>query len=170
MGESKYWEEEWETLPREDIEKKQLESLKEIVKYAYDNTIYYKKSFDEAGVKPEDIKTLEDIKKLPFIDKQTERKTQGIGSMVGELCAVPENDIVFISASSGSTGVPTISPFTQKDFDEWMNIESRLMYQAGMRKHDRYMHGITSVCSLETLCSRRTETWSHGHMGRNTPV
>ena len=137
MGESKYWEEEWETLPREDIEKKQLESLKEIVKYAYDNTIYYKKSFDEAGVKPEDIKTLEDIKKLPFIDKQTERKTQGIGSMVGELCAVPENDIVFISASSGSTGVPTISPFTQKDFDEWTNIESRLMYQAGMRKHDR---------------------------------
>ena len=101
MGESKYWEEEWETLPREDIEAAQLESLKEIVKYAYDNTVYYKKSFDEAGVKPEDIKTLEDIKKLPFIDKQTERKTQGIGSMVGELCAVPENDIVF------STYVPS---------------------------------------------------------------
>ncbi len=142
MGDSKYWEEEWETLPRKEIEAAQLVSLKEIVKYAYDNTVYYKRSFDEAGVKPEDIKNLEDIQKLPFIDKQTERKTQGIGSMVGELAAVPEKDIVFISASSGSTGVPTISPFTQKDFDEWMNIESRLMYQAGMRKHDRYMHGI----------------------------
>ena len=142
MSEKKYWEEEWETLPREGIEHHQLISLKEIVNYAYNNTVYYKKSFDEAGVKPEDIESLKDIAKLPFIDKQTERTTQGIGSMVGELCAVDEKDIVFISASSGSTGVPTISPFTQKDFDEWMNIESRLMFQAGMRKHDRYMHGI----------------------------
>ena len=116
--------------------------MKEIVKFAYENSVYYKRSFDEAGVSPEDIHTLQDIKKFPFIDKQTERKTQGIGSMVGELCAVDEKDIVFISASSGSTGVPTVSPFNQKDFDEWMNIESRLMYQAGMRKHDRYMHGI----------------------------
>ena len=142
MSEQKYWEEEWETLDRAGIEAKQLESLKEIVKFAYDNTVYYKRSFDEAGVSPEDIHTLSDIRKFPFIDKQTERKTQGIGSMVGELCAVDEKEIVFISASSGSTGVPTVSPFTQKDFDEWMNIESRLMYQAGMRKHDRYMHGI----------------------------
>lgn len=142
MSENKYWEEEWETLDRSGIEAKQLESLKEIVKFAYENSVYYKRSFDEAGVSPEDIHTLQDIKKFPFIDKQTERKTQGIGSMVGELCAVDEKDIVFISASSGSTGVPTVSPFNQKDFDEWMNIESRLMYQAGMRKHDRYMHGI----------------------------
>lgn len=142
MSEKKYWEEEWETLDRSGIEAKQLESLKEIVKFAYENSVYYKRSFDEAGVSPEDIHTLQDIKKFPFIDKQTERKTQGIGSMVGELCAVDEKDIVFISASSGSTGVPTVSPFNQKDFDEWMNIESRLMYQAGMRRHDRYMHGI----------------------------
>ena len=142
MSTGKYWEEEWETLDREKIEEKQLESLREIVRYAYDNTVYYKRSFDEAGISPDDIKTLKDINRLPFIDKQTERTTQGIGSMVGELCAVDENEIVFISASSGSTGVPTISPFTQKDFDEWMNIESRLMYQAGMRAHDRYMHGI----------------------------
>ncbi len=142
MSDRKYWEEEWETAPREIIEKKQLESLKAILKHAYDNTVYYKRSFDEAGVSPDDINTLEDISKLPFIDKQTERTTQGIGSMVGELCAVDEKDIIFISASSGSTGVPTISPFTQNDFDEWMNIESRLMYQAGMRKTDRYMHGI----------------------------
>ncbi|MBP3295758.1 MAG: phenylacetate--CoA ligase [Lachnospiraceae bacterium] len=142
MSENKYWEEEWETLDRSGIEAKQLESLKEIVKFAYENSVYYKRSFDEAGVSPEDIHTLQDIKKIPFIDKQTERKTQGIGSMVGELCAVDEKDIVFISASSGSTGVPTVSPFNQKDFDEWMNIESRLMYQAGMRRHDRYMHGI----------------------------
>ncbi len=142
MSESKYWEEAWETAPRDVIEARQLDSLKAILKYAYENTVYYKRSFDEAGVTPDEIRSLKDIKHLPFIDKQTERTTQGIGSMVGELCAVDEKDIIFISASSGSTGVPTISPFTQNDFDEWMNIESRLMYQAGMRKSDRYMHGI----------------------------
>lgn len=142
MSESKYWEEEWETADREVIEAKQLESLKEITEFAYNNTVYYKRSFDEAGLKPSDIKSLKDLRKFPFIDKQTERKTQGLGSMVGELCAVDEKEIIFISASSGSTGVPTISPFTQNDFDEWMNIESRLMYQGGMRKNDRYMHGI----------------------------
>ena len=55
---SKYWDEELETLPREELEKRQLEDLKEIVKFAYDNAPYYKRSFDEAGVKPGDIKEL----------------------------------------------------------------------------------------------------------------
>ena len=58
---NKYWDEELETLPREELEKRQLADLQEIVKFAYDNAPYYKRSFDEAGVKPEDIKTLKDI-------------------------------------------------------------------------------------------------------------
>ena len=61
---NKYWDEELETLPREELEKRQLADLQEIVKFAYDNAPYYKRSFDEAGVKPEDIKTLKDIQKL----------------------------------------------------------------------------------------------------------
>ena len=60
MSESKYWEEEWETADREVIEAKQLESLKEITEFAYNNTVYYKRSFDEAGLKPSDIKSLKD--------------------------------------------------------------------------------------------------------------
>lgn len=142
MSEGKYWEEEIETLPREELEKRQLKDLQDIVRFAYENTVYYRKSFDEAGVHPDDIKDLSDLQKFPFISKQTERLTQGKGSMVGELCAVPEKDIVFVSSSSGSTGVPTVSPFTQTDFDEWINIQSRIMYQIGMRNTDRYMHGI----------------------------
>ena len=55
---NKFWDEELETLPREELEKRQLADLQEIVKFAYDNAPYYKRSFDEAGVKPEDIKTL----------------------------------------------------------------------------------------------------------------
>lgn len=139
---SKYWNEELETMPREQLEEKQLKDLKEIVSFAYNNAPYYKKSFDEAGVKPEDIKTLSDIQKFPFINKQTERDTQGIGSFVGELCAVPEEDIVFISTSSGSTGVPTVSPFTKQDFDEFQDTESRWFWQIGMRPNDRYVHAL----------------------------
>ena len=60
-----------------------------MVRYAYDNTVYYKRSFDEAGVKPEDIKTLKDLEKFPFIDKKTERETQHVGSFFGEMCSVP---------------------------------------------------------------------------------
>ena len=75
---NKYWDEELETLPREELEKRQLADLQEIVKFAYDNAPYYKRSFDEAGVKPEDIKTLKDIQKFPFINKKTQRKPSEI--------------------------------------------------------------------------------------------
>lgn len=138
----KYWNEALETMPREELEKKQLEDLKEIVKFAYENAPYYKRSFDEAGVKPEDIKTLADIQKFPFITKTTQRDTQGVGSFLGELAAVPEEDVVFVSTSSGSTGVPTMSPFTKQDFDEFQDTESRWFWQIGMRPKDRYVHAL----------------------------
>lgn len=142
MSEKKYWNEEIETLSRPELEKLQLERLKEMVKFSYENSPYYKRSFDEAGVKPEDIKSLDDIAKFPFINKQTERETQGVGSFLGELCAVPEEDVVFISTSTGSTGVPTMSPFTKQDFDEFQDTESRWFWQIGMRPNDRYVHAL----------------------------
>lgn len=73
----KYWNKELETLPREQLEAKQLEDLKEIVKFAYENSPYYKRSFDEAGVKPEDIKTLKDIQKFPYINKKNTARYTG---------------------------------------------------------------------------------------------
>ncbi|BBF42695.1 phenylacetate-coenzyme A ligase [Lachnospiraceae bacterium KM106-2] len=138
----KYWNKEIETMPREQLEELQLEELQEITAFAYENSPYYKRAFDQAGVKPEDIQSLEDIRKFPFVNKKTERETQGVGSFLGEMCAVKEDDVVFISTSSGSTGVPTVSPFTKKDFDEFQEVESRLFYQAGMRKNDRYVHAL----------------------------
>ncbi len=138
----KYYDPEIECMPRPELEKLQLERLQEMVKYAYDNTVYYHRSFDEAGVAPEDIKTLSDIQKLPFINKQTERDTQHVGTFFGEMCSVPEDDVVFMATSSGSTGVPTVSPFTQEDFDLWQDTEARLFWQAGMRPNDRYVHGL----------------------------
>ena len=138
----KYYDPEIECMPRPELEQLQLERLKEMVRFAYENAPYYKRSFDEAGVSPDDIQTLADIQKFPFIDKKTERDTQGVGSFFGELCAVPEEEVVFMATSSGSTGVPTMSPFTQEDFDLWQMTEARLFWQAGMRPTDRYVHGL----------------------------
>lgn len=142
MAYKKFWNEALETIERKDLEKLQLERLKEMVKFSYENSPYYKRSFDEAGVKPEDINELSDLQKFPFINKQTERETQGVGSFLGELCAVPEEDVVFISTSTGSTGVPTMSPFTKEDFDEFQDTESRWFWQVGMRPNDRYVHAL----------------------------
>lgn len=139
---NKYWDEALETLPHQELEERQLADLKEIIQFAYENAAYYKRSFDQAGVKPQDIKKLKDIEKFPFIDKKTQRDTQGVGSFLGELAAVPEEDVVFVSTSSGSTGVPTISPFTKKDFDEFQDAESRWFWQVGMRPKDRYVHAL----------------------------
>ena len=138
----KYYDPEIECMPRPELEQMQLERLQEMVQYAYDNTVYYKRSFDEAGVAPSDIKTLKDLEKFPFIDKKTERETQHVGTFFGEMCSVPEEDVIFMATSSGSTGVPTVSPFTQEDFDLWQDTEARLFWQAGMRPNDRYVHGL----------------------------
>lgn len=142
MSEQKFWAEQIETLPRKELEALQLEELREITAFAYANSPYYKRSFDAAGLKPSDIHTLADLRKFPFVDKKTERDTQGVGSFLGEMAAVNEDDVVFISTSSGSTGVPTVSPFNKKDFDEFQDVQSRLFYAAGMRKKDRYVHAL----------------------------
>lgn len=142
MPNNKYWNEELETLSRDKLEELQLRSLQEELEHAYSSSPYYKRAWDEAGVSPEDLKTLADLTKFPFIDKKTQRDTQGVGSFLGELAAVPEEEVIFVSTSSGSTGVPTLSPFTAQDFDEFQETEARLFWQAGIRPNDRYVHAL----------------------------
>jgi phenylacetate-CoA ligase len=142
MSEKKYWDEKIETLPRADLEELQRRELKDILTFAYSNSAYYKEAFNAAGLTPADFNQLEDIQKFPFTNKATQRERQAKGGLLGDMIAVSEDDVVFVSASSGSTGVPTLSPFTKQDFDEWQDVESRLFYGAGMRKHDRYVHAL----------------------------
>ncbi|MDR1891854.1 MAG: AMP-binding protein [Oscillospiraceae bacterium] len=142
MPRGKFWNEELETLSREKLEELQLKSLQEELAHAYANSPYYKRAWDEAGVRPGDVKTLADLAKFPFIDKKTQRDTQGVGSFLGELAAVPEEEVIFVSTSSGSTGVPTLSPFTAQDFDEFQETEARWFWQAGVRQSDRYVHAL----------------------------
>lgn len=147
----KYYDPEVECMPREQLEELQLERLKDELVWAYEHSPYYKRAWDEAGVSPH-ITSLKDLERFPFINKQTERDTQGVGSFFGELCCVPEDDVVYMATSSGSTGVPTMSPFSQHDFDEFMDAESRLFWQTGMRPNDRYLHGMNFALYVGGPC------------------
>ncbi|MDO4851672.1 MAG: AMP-binding protein [Actinomycetota bacterium] len=147
----KYYDPEIECLPRPQLEELQLGYLKDELRFAYDNCPYYKRTWDELGLSPE-ISSLKDLERFPFISKATERETQGVGSFFGELCGVPEDEVVYMATSSGSTGVPTMSPFTQKDFDDFMHAESRLFWQAGMRPNDRYLHGMNFALYVGGPC------------------
>lgn len=98
-----FWNEEEECMPPLKREELQLERLQEVVKKAYENVPFYRKRFDDAGVKPEDIKTLEDIQKLPLTTKDDLRAAYPFG-----MFAVSPKKIVELHTSSGTTGKPTV--------------------------------------------------------------
>ncbi|MCK5487695.1 MAG: AMP-binding protein, partial [Desulfobacterales bacterium] len=138
----KYWDEEIETMPRKSLEDLQLRLLKDEIAFAYQNSLFYQTSFQEAGVTPDSFKTLKDVRKFPFTNKKVERDRQVAVPDLGDMIAVPEEEIVYVSASSGSTGVPTLSPFSRQDFEEFQDVQARLFWAMGMRPCDRYVHAL----------------------------
>ncbi len=120
-----------ETLERKEIEKIQLERLKETVDRVYKNVPAYRKKMDDIGVKPEDVKTLKDLQKLPFVTKQDMRDNYPFG-----LFAVPKEKLVRIHASSGTTGKPTVVGYTQNDLDMWTECVSRIACMGGATEKD----------------------------------
>lgn len=121
-----YFQKDIETMPRADIEKKQLERLQRLVKYCYDNVPFYHKRLSEAGVCPEKIKTLSDIQYIPYTTKADMRDNYPYG-----LFAVPQSKIVRMHASSGTTGKPTVVGYTANDLDHWSDCVARLAMAAG---------------------------------------
>lgn len=120
-----------ETLSREEIEAIQLERLQATVKQVWDKVPPYRKKMEEAGVKPEDIKSLKDLSKLPFVTKQDLRDNYPFG-----LFAVPKDDIVRIHASSGTTGKPTVVGYTERDLKMWTECVSRIACMGGATSKD----------------------------------
>ena len=119
----RYWQEEIECASREQITQWQNERLVKTVKHVYDNVELYRKRMDEAGVKPEDIKSIDDLKKLPFTYKQDLRDAYPYG-----LFATPLKDVVRLHASSGTTGKQIVVGYTRNDLDIWEDIAARQLY------------------------------------------
>ena len=126
-----YYNEKIETMDRESLRKLQGERLANIVKHTYENVEFYRKRMDEAGVKPSDIRSIDDITKLPFMQKQDLRDYYPFGTF-----AAPMKDIVRFHASSGTTGKPIVAGYTQKDLDNWSEGVARCLAAYGATKED----------------------------------
>ncbi len=111
-----------ECMDRESMKKLQLERLQQTVRTCYEKVPFYKKKFDKMGIKPEDIKSLDDITKLPFTTKYDLRDEYPFG-----LNAVPMDQIVRIHASSGTTGKPVVGTYTKNDIDNWAEGAARVL-------------------------------------------
>lgn len=121
-----FFQKDIQTMSRDEIERIQLERLKKLVKYCYDNVPFYHKRLDEAGVNPDDIKSLKDIERIPFTTKADMRENYPFG-----LFAVPTQKITRIHASSGTTGKPTVVGYTANDLDAWSDCMARIVTAAG---------------------------------------
>lgn len=139
-------------MKRAELEDFQFKHLKKILNHAYGNSDFYRGSFKRAGISPDDIKTLSDLDKIPTILKEDIRKDQEAKPPLGNMTSVPEEDVVYISVSSGSTGIPTASPFTYQDFEDFIDFEARLFYSSGMRKTDRYCHALNMSLFIGGPC------------------
>ena len=124
----RFWDEKFETMNEGDMHAFQTEKLKETLKWVYEKVPYYKKAFDEKGVKPSDLQNLSDIKKFPFTVKTALRDNYPFG-----LCAVPMSDVTRIHASSGTTGKPITGPYTADDMDQWTDCMARGLWAQELR-------------------------------------
>ncbi|MFI4912546.1 MAG: phenylacetate--CoA ligase family protein [Sedimentisphaeraceae bacterium JB056] len=128
---TKFFNPQFETLSQDEIKHLQLERLKDRLKHVYNNNAIQKKRFDEKGVNPEDIKTLEDIELLPIMDKELLRTSYPMG-----LSCVDQSQIKEMHMSSGSTGTPVVMPYTANDLAQWAECMARCYYMAGGQEND----------------------------------
>jgi phenylacetate-CoA ligase len=125
------WNEEIECMSSSEMRKLQSERLKELVNKVYQNVEFYRKKMDEKGVRPSDIRSIDDISKLPFTNKTDLRDNYPFG-----LFAAPMNEIVRIHASSGTTGKPTTVGYTKKDIENWQEVLARCLIMSGVTTDD----------------------------------
>lgn len=126
-----FWQKDIETLDRKSIQEMQTERLRTLIARVYESVPFYRKRFDEAGIRPEQIKTLGDIERIPFTRKSDMRDNYPFG-----LFAVPKKKVVRIHASSGTTGKPTVVGYSRADMDIWSDLIARLAVAVGVTDED----------------------------------
>jgi phenylacetate-CoA ligase len=126
-----FWNKSAETMPTNELKELQGKKLGVLAKFVYENVEFYKKKFDEIGLKPDDIKSAEDITKLPLTYKDDLRDHYPF-----KMLAVPMDDIIRVHASSGTTGKPTVVSYTRKDIDDWTELMARTVMAPGITHKD----------------------------------
>ena len=123
-----------ETLTRSEIEALQLERLQKTVKHCM-NSSFYRERFTKIGIEPEDIRTLDDLKKIPFTTKQDLRDTYPFG-----IASAPLSECIRLHSSSGTTGNPTVILHTRRDIEQWANAVARCLWMVGCRPEDVFQN------------------------------
>ena len=131
MTDHRIWNEPAETMPREDLEQLQLERLQSTLNRVYKNVKFYRSRFDELGIEPADIKSREDLEKIPFTTKDDLRDNYPYG-----MFALPLREVVRIHSSTGTTGKPTVVGYSANDLDSWSEVVARIMTAGGVTKDD----------------------------------
>lgn len=126
-----YWEAEKECIDRETLKQLQLERLQATVLRVYLNVPFYRRKFDELGIDPDDFRSLDDLRRLPFTTKDDLRESYPYG-----MFAVPLREVVRVQASSGTTGMPTAVGYTRNDVKNWTNLTARILAAGGVTQND----------------------------------
>lgn len=144
---SRYWFPTRETMHPADREKAILERLKEVTRYAYTHSPFYRSKWGQAGFHPDHLRSLEDFEeKVPVITKQDLREAQARAPRFGDYLCVPESEIHHIHGTSGTTGRPTVFAISRSDWDAIANAHARIMWGMGMRPGD--MVFVAAIFSL----------------------
>jgi phenylacetate-CoA ligase len=133
----KYWQPKYETMNSEELASLQLKRLKKTTLSVFNNVPFYNRKFKELGIKPDDIKSIQDISKLP-----TTKKTDLRDNYPFDLFAVPKKDIVRIHASSGTSGKPTVVGYTATDIDTWSDLMARNFTMVGLDNNDVFQNAV----------------------------
>ena len=131
MRDHRIWNEPAENMTREDLEQLQLERLQSTLNRVYKNVKFYRSRFDELGIEPADIKSREDLEKIPFTTKDDLRDNYPYG-----MFALPLREVVRIHSSTGTTGKPTVVGYSANDLDSWSEVVARIMTAGGVTKDD----------------------------------
>ena len=133
-----YWNPYLETLPREKLEKLQLKKFQRIFKWAYENSKFHRALYNKVGIEPQDIKTLEDVKLVPKVEKSMMRDVQRKDPFpYGDALCVPLDEVTAFRQTSGTTGQPVYQADSWRDWDWWSECWATLLWAQGYRPHDR---------------------------------
>ena len=134
----KFWNPVLETLPPEKIRQLQLSKFKKIFRWAYENSKFHRRLYDNAGIKPEDVQSFEDIQRVPKVEKSMMRDIQRKDPFpYGEALCVPLDEVTIFRQTSGTTGQPVYQPDTWQDWEWWMECWSYILWAQGYRPQDR---------------------------------
>jgi len=138
ISEQKYWNPVLETLPEEKLRKLQVKKFRRIFQWAYDHSKFHRSLYDQAGIKPEDIRSLEDIKHVPKVEKSMMRDIQRKDPFpYGDALCVPLDEVTEFRQTSGTTGQPVYQPDTWQDWEWWAECWSYILWAQGYRPKDR---------------------------------